>query len=140
MICIEEGRRRTIVYSDDETFDDNNPLFGQFNGAPRCGIAIHVTPTKKTRNKSDGTDTQYLLQGKCKVLQKNMTHVCLDCADTDAVKNMKCGSATLRHAVLVLHSICIAHMTFSDKYITIKSCLYIHIYYAINASLLLIQV
>ena len=62
-----EGRRRTIVDSDDETFDDDNPLFGRINGAPRFVIAIHVTPTKKNRKKRYGIETQYLIQGKCKV-------------------------------------------------------------------------
>ena len=82
-----EGMRRNIVDSNDETFDDDNPLFGRNNGAPICVIAIHVTPTKKRRKKRDGKETQYLLQGGCKVCWKKTTHVCLDCADTDAVKN-----------------------------------------------------
>ena len=56
-----EGRRRTIVDSDNKTFDDKNPLFDRINGAPRCGISLHVTPTKKNRKKRDGTKTQYLL-------------------------------------------------------------------------------
>ena len=63
-----------------------NALFDWFNGDPRFGIALHVTPTKKRRKKRDGTKIQYLLQGKCKVFQKKTTHVCLDFADTDAVK------------------------------------------------------
>ena len=54
MICSAEGRRRTILESDDETFDDDNPLFGRINGAPRCGISPHVTPTKKRRKNRDG--------------------------------------------------------------------------------------
>ena len=87
MIRREEGRRRTIVDSDDETFDDKTPLFGRINGAPRCVIALYVTPTKKRRNKRDGTETQYLLQGECKVCRKKMTHVCSDFAYIDAVKN-----------------------------------------------------
>ena len=58
MIRREEGRRRTIVDSDDETFDDKTPLFGRINGAPRCVISIHVTPTKNRRNKRDGTETK----------------------------------------------------------------------------------
>ena len=82
-----EGRRKTIVESDDETFDDDNPLFGRINGAPRCGIALHVTLTKKRRKKKDRTETRYLLQGECKVFQKKTTHVCSNCVDTDAVKN-----------------------------------------------------
>ena len=87
MMWSADGRRRIIVDSDDETFDDDNPLFGRINGAPRCGIAIHVTPTKNRRKNRDGTKTQNLLQGKCKVFQKKTTHVCSDCEDTDAFKN-----------------------------------------------------
>ena len=87
MMRSTEGRRRTIVDSDDKTFDDDNPLFGQINGAPICVIALNVTPNKKRRKNSDGTETQYLLQGECKVYQKKTTHVCSDCADTHAVKN-----------------------------------------------------
>ena len=87
MMQSEEGRRRNIVDSDDETFDDDKPLFGRINGAPRCGISLHLTPTKKSRNKRDGKETRYLLQGECKVCWKKATHICSDCADTNAVKN-----------------------------------------------------
>ena len=51
MIQSAEGRRRTISDSDDETADDNNPLFGRINGDPRCGISLHFTPTMKRRKK-----------------------------------------------------------------------------------------
>ena len=57
MIWSAEGRRRTIVDSDDKTFDDDNPLFGRINGAPRYVISLHVTPTKKRRKKRDGIET-----------------------------------------------------------------------------------
>ena len=67
MMQSAEGRRRNVVESDDETFDNYNPLFGRINGAPRRGIYLHVTPTKKRRKKRDVTETQYLLQGECKV-------------------------------------------------------------------------
>ena len=87
MIRSAEGRRRTIVDSGDKTIDDGNPLFGQINGAPRFGIALYVTPTKKSRKKRDGKYTQYLLQGECKVFQKKTMHVCSDCVDTGAVQN-----------------------------------------------------
>ena len=60
MIRSAEGRRRTIFYSDDETVDKNNQLFGRINGAPRCGIALHIGPTKKRRTNRDGTETKYL--------------------------------------------------------------------------------
>ena len=87
MMWSSEGRRRTIVDSDDETFYDDNPLFGHINGAPRWRIFLHVTPTNNRRKKRDGTETQYLLQGDYKVFRKKTTHVCSDCAYTDAVKN-----------------------------------------------------
>ena len=58
-----EGKRRNIFDSDDKSFDDDKPLFRRINGAPRFGIAIHVTPTNKRRKKRDGTEIQYLLQG-----------------------------------------------------------------------------
>ena len=40
---------------------------------------------------------------------------------------IKCGSEILRRSVTVFHSICIVQMTFSDKYIIVKS-LYIYIF------------
>ena len=64
MMRSAEGRRRNIVDSDDENFDDDKPLFGRINGATRFGIALHVTPTKNRRKKRDWKETQYLLQGK----------------------------------------------------------------------------
>ena len=87
MIRSLEGRRRIIVYSNDEIFGDDNPLFGRINSDPRYIISLHVTPTKKRSKKSDGTETQYLLQGDCKFCRKKTTLVCSDCVDTNAVKN-----------------------------------------------------
>ena len=87
MMRSAEGRRRTIFDSDDETVGDNSPLFVRIYGAPICGVAIPIIPTKKRRKKRNGTYPQYLLQGECKVCRKNTTHVCSDCADTDVVKN-----------------------------------------------------
>ena len=82
MIRSEEGMRRNIVDSDDKI-----PPFGWINGALICGIYLHVTPTDNRRKKRDGTETQYFLQYDCKVFRKKTTHVCSDCADTNAVKN-----------------------------------------------------
>ena len=87
MIRCEEGRRRTFVDFNDNYVNNKKPLFGQINGAPRCGISLHATPTKTKKKKRDVTEAQYLLQGKCKFFRKKTTHVCLDCADTEAVKN-----------------------------------------------------
>ena len=55
MMRSAEGRRSNIIDSDEKTFDDENSLFVRINGAPRCGIYIHVTPTKKSRKQMDGT-------------------------------------------------------------------------------------
>ena len=87
MIRRTEGRIRIIVNSDDDYVDDNNQLFDRINGNPRCRISLHATPTKNRRKKRDGKETQYLLQGKCKVFRKKTTHVCLECAETYAVRN-----------------------------------------------------
>ena len=82
-----DGRRRTIVESDDDTFDDENPLFVLLNGDPICGIDLHAIPNKKKRKKRDVTENQYLLKGECKIFQKKTTHVFSDCVDTNTVKN-----------------------------------------------------
>ena len=58
MIQRAEGRRRKTVDPDDYYVDDKNSLFGRINGATRCGIALHVTPTKTRRKKRYGTETQ----------------------------------------------------------------------------------
>ena len=46
---------RTIVGSDDDCVDGENPLFYRINGDPGCVIALHVTPNKKKRKNMDGT-------------------------------------------------------------------------------------
>ena len=55
MIRRAEGMRRTIVDSDGDYVDDKKPLFGRINGVSRCGISLHVTPTKKMSKKRYGT-------------------------------------------------------------------------------------
>ena len=87
MIRSAEGRRRENVDDDDYYVDDDNPLFGRINGAPRCVVSLHVTPNKKRSKKRDGIETKYLITCECKVCRKKMTHMCLEYADTDAVKN-----------------------------------------------------
>ena len=120
MIRSAEGRRN-IVDSDDKTFDYDNPLFGHINGAPRYEIYLYLTPTKKRRKKRDGTETQYLLQGKSRSAGRRR-HMCVRIVRTPMQSKMKFGSATLRKTVPVLHNICMAHMTLSAKYIMIESC------------------
>ena len=82
-----EGRRRTVVDYDDDYINDEYPLFGLINGATRCGISLYATTNKKSRKNRYGTYTKCLLLGECNVCQKKTMHVCLDCTDTEAVKN-----------------------------------------------------
>ena len=64
MIRRAEERSRIIFDSNDDYVNDNKPLFGRINGAPRCVIALHATSNNKRRKKRDGTETKYLLQGE----------------------------------------------------------------------------
>ena len=64
MIRRAEGRRKTVVDSDDDYFNEKNSLFGRISGEPRSGIALHITTTKNGSKKRDGIETQYLLQGE----------------------------------------------------------------------------
>ena len=66
-------------------------------------------------------------------------HICVRIVLAQIQSELKCGYDTLRQTVPVLHSICIAHMTFSDKFIIIKSCFYTF-FNAIDVALLLIKV
>ena len=54
--------------------------------------------------------------------------MCVRIVRTHMRSKMKCGYATISQTVPVLHSICIEHTTFSDKYIRIKSY-YIYLLY-----------
>ena len=49
MIPRAEGRRMTMVESDDDYVDDKNPLFVWIDGASRCVIPLHVTSTNNSR-------------------------------------------------------------------------------------------
>ena len=124
MIRSAEGRRRTISEYDDETVNDDNPLFGQINHAPICVFLIHGIHTKKRREKKCGAETQYFLEDECKVFRKKTAHVCSYCEDADVVKNKMCVCHN-KKTVPVLYSMCIAHLNFSGKYIIDKYYIYI---------------
>ena len=114
MMRSAEGRRRTILDSDDETFDDDNPLFGCINGATICGISLHAKPTKKRRNKRDGKKLNTCFKASERYYGRRR-HMCVWIVQEPMGSKMKCGSATLRQTVPVFHSMCISHMTFSAK-------------------------
>ena len=62
-------------------------------GAPRAGVNIHLTPTKKRRKNKDGEISNYMLQGRCRMCGKNTTYLCsgcvngLDCGGNEAQKD-----------------------------------------------------
>ena len=134
MRSAEEGRRN-IVDSDDDNFDDDSPLFGRINGAPRYVISLHVTSLRRGGRKWMGQKLNTCFKASARSAGRRR-HMCIRIVRTPMWSKMKCWSDTLRQTVTVLYSICIAHMTLSAKYIIIKSCFF---NYAINASLLLIQ-
>jgi hypothetical protein len=51
------------------------------NGHMRCGISVHLTPTKRKRKTKDGKDTLYMQQGRCNVCGMKTTMVCSECQD-----------------------------------------------------------
>ena len=71
-----EGRRRKIIDCDDNCVANEDPLFGRINGAPICGIYLHITPTKNRRKERNGTEAQNLIQGECKVFWNKTTYLC----------------------------------------------------------------
>ena len=62
--------------------------------------------------------------------------MCVRIVRTHMRSKMKCVSTNLIQTVSVLHSMCISHRNFSDKYIIIKSCFF----KAVNEALLLMQI
>jgi hypothetical protein len=49
-------------------------------GRPRSGVLTHLTPCKRLK-KSNGENTPYTYQGRCKECQKKTTLMCSDCVD-----------------------------------------------------------
>ena len=76
MMQSAEGRRRNIVDYDDKTFDDDNILFIQINGAPRCGISLHVTPNKNRREKCMGEKLNTCFKASARSARR-IRHVCV---------------------------------------------------------------
>ena len=59
--------------------------------------------------------------------------MCVCIVPTPMRSKMKCVFYTLRQTVTVLHSMCIAHMTFSEKYIIYIFSYIFSFFNAINA-------
>ena len=53
-------------------------LVNAATGAPRSGIGLYLTPTKRKRM-SKGEPTNYMLQGLCRMCKKKTTYMCSVC-------------------------------------------------------------
>lgn len=73
---LRAGRQKGIGNSPKE----RSPTLSD-TGVPRSGINAHITPTKRRRRTSDGRETSYLLQGRCKVCSAKTTMTCSLCGD-----------------------------------------------------------
>ena len=90
----------------DNTYDNSNvarrerrvhqthssPTLAAATGAPRAGVAAHLTPTKRKRKAKDGSTTKYLMQGRCMVCSLKTTYHCSQCVDDKAANLRNCPS------------------------------------------------
>jgi Transposase IS4 len=67
-----------------------SPAVCRTTGAPRAGVSIHLTPTKKLRRKRDGTVTVQCKQGYCCICGKKTTHECSACEQKNDNKTGWC--------------------------------------------------
>lgn len=65
--------------------------------APRMGIDAHLTPTKKRKKNADGTDSNILHRGLCRVCHKKTSWLCSLCVDNGNNSQWLCGTKTGRH-------------------------------------------
>jgi hypothetical protein len=50
-------------------------------GAARCGLDIHLTPTKRKRKNREGVETSFSFQGRCRVCGLKTKYECSACKD-----------------------------------------------------------
>ena len=64
----------------------------------KSGIGPHLTPTIRKRKKHDGTVTNFLYQGRCKIWKsgKKSMYVCSDCTSTNQSDFWVCHSTNGR--------------------------------------------
>ena len=79
----DAGSARNVVRNPLEVM--GSPLMAK-DGTSRCGLSVHVTPTKRKRKRKDGSETIQLLQGSCRVCKIKTTHVCSACNDEADIK------------------------------------------------------
>ena len=52
-----------------------SPTLAAGTGAPRGGVAAHITPTKRRRIRKYGTITKFLMQGRCMECKNKSTYL-----------------------------------------------------------------
>jgi hypothetical protein len=63
-LAVPVPRVRPIIEQDgDKLWTTTTPLFHNHDGAPRCGIAAHLTPTKRKRKNQKGELQNRNLEG-----------------------------------------------------------------------------
>jgi Transposase IS4 len=72
---------RTRFARDTNNDNSNSVAICIRTGAPRCGSAAHLTPTKRFRITNNGTATRTRFQGHCRVCKGKTTHQCSLCID-----------------------------------------------------------
>ena len=87
----DEGLRgRDAMNASVEDGTQNSPSICQTTGKPRSGLSVHLTPTKRKRKRSDGSNTPYLLQGRCVVCKAaKTTMLCSLCSDDNNISGAK---------------------------------------------------
>ena len=87
---------------DEDFLDSESPAFCRLTGRPRSGVGVHLTPTKRRRELSNGRLSSIRAQGRCRAdgCNKKCTFVCslcLDHNDDNFLRNVYlCHSSTNR--------------------------------------------
>ena len=138
MMLSAEGRRGNIVDSDEKTLMMTTPCLAGSMLLPYVELLYMLPPLRRGGRKGMGKKLNTCFKASASS-DGRRRRMCVRNVRTQMRSEMKYDSATLRQTVPVLHSMCIEHMSFSDKYIIMEIC-FLYIFYAINAALLLIQI
>ena len=75
-------RRRSAEESPDAALIDRTTQL------PRCGAAIHLTPTRRKRKNKDGDYTRNTFQGRCMICRQKTIYQCSQCKDESVEKDV----------------------------------------------------
>ena len=123
MMLSAEGRRGNIVDSDEKTLTMTTPCLAGSMLLPYVELIYMLPPLRRGGRKGMGKKLNIFFQWSERSFGR-IQHMCVRIVQTPMRSKMKCGSTTRRQTVPVLHSMWIAHMTLSTKYVRTKSCLF----------------